>query len=67
MNKIILNFISVLILTLGLLFVSYGTAYTYHADYHVGPSCGECHCSSGQTCTADPLQCDCTTPTVDQQ
>ncbi|CAN5680115.1 hypothetical protein BH23THE1_BH23THE1_22530 [soil metagenome] len=61
--KLINSLASIVIISGFLILGFINTVNGYHAEYHEGPSCGECHCSSGQDCSLDVVSgaCDCTT------
>lgn len=50
MDKRIINFISLLVLVVGLSTLVVNPLLGRHAEYHEGPSCGDCHCSVEQNC-----------------
>ncbi|CAN5680228.1 hypothetical protein BH23THE1_BH23THE1_22550 [soil metagenome] len=60
----IINSLFTLIIAMGFFFLTQTSVSAYHAPYHDGPSCGQCHCSPDQDCSSDANWdgCECTTP-----
>ena len=59
-----IQYLFISVLTFIVLIICIQDTTAFHAEYHDGPSCGNCHCSPGQDCSADVVSgaCDCTTP-----
>lgn len=60
MFKLITNFISILLLVIAINLVDFDTLFAGHAEWHTGPSCGQCHCPKDYECSASlPDGCAC--------
>lgn len=59
MKKILINTFSVIVLFGGIFTLNSNHLSARHIQDHEGPSCGDCHCDSGQTCKYLVESCEC--------